>query len=255
MKNNSIKIMCHIVVGYPSFEENKELIMAMSEMGVDYIEMQIPFSDPMADGPAIMNANRVSLENNTKIKDAMELMAEMSTKVSMPLLFMGYFNTIYNYGVERFIIDAKNNGCKGLIFPDIPLDEESSEHFIKLASENNLPIIRVLSPASTDERIEKNAAISNGGFVYLVSRKGTTGSKMELDAELENNIAKVKKYFDLPIAVGFGISTRQHILALRGKADIAVIGSAIINILENTPKDKRIQEVKKFLGDIMNTNN
>ena len=152
-----VGIMAHIVCGYPNLGESRKLIRTMAKCGVDFIELQIPFSDPMADGPTIMQANQTALENGVKVKDCFQIMKEMSREVEIPLIFMGYFNTVFNFGVEKFCKDARKAGCSGLIFPDIPLEEEDSEHFIKYAKENNLILIRVLSPASTTERIKKNS--------------------------------------------------------------------------------------------------
>jgi tryptophan synthase alpha subunit len=148
--------------------------------------------------------------------------------------------------VENFCKDAKKAGCSGLIFPDIPLEEEENENFIKFAKQNDLIPIRVLSPASTKERLQKNAQIANG-FVYFVGRKGTTGAKSGLDKKLDQNLKNLKKYFKIPIAVGFGISNKSHLKALKNKADIAVIGSALLDIYNNSPKGKGLKAVEKFL--------
>ena len=174
------------------------------------------------------------------------MMKELSCEIDIPLIFMGYFNVVFNYGVEKFCRDAKKAGCSGLIFPDVPLEEEERENFIKHAKENDLIGIRVLSPASTQERMEENAQVADG-FLYFVSRKGTTGQTSELDEGLSANLAELRKYFDVPIAVGFGISDKKHIEALRGEADIAVIGSAVLNAYNSAPTNKKMNEVEKLL--------
>ncbi|MBD3238883.1 MAG: tryptophan synthase subunit alpha [Candidatus Moranbacteria bacterium] len=244
-KENRLGIMTHIVAGYPSLQKSEKLLLTMAEAGVDFIEMQIPFSDPMADGPTIMKANKVALNNKTKIKDALDLMSKLTKKIDIPLLFMGYFNTIYNYGLEKFCLDANQAGCSGLIFPDIPLDEEQQENYIEIVRKNDLIDIRLLSPASTQDRIKKNARLAKG-FVYFVARKGVTGSEKSLDKSLEKNLNKIKKHLKTPIAVGFGISEKAHLNALKGKAEIAVIGSALLNQYN----DKGITGVKNFLKKI-----
>lgn len=245
-KEKRLGIMTHIVVGYPSLEENKKLILLMARLGVDFIELQIPFSDPMADGPTIMAANQEALDRKTKVRDAFKLMKEMSAKVNIPLLFMGYFNVVLNYGTEKFCKDAARAGCSGLIFPDIPLEEEPEEHFIKHMKKHQLTIIRVLSPASTAERVRKNAQVAQG-FIYFVGRKGITGVKSHLDTVLITNLKRIKKDIKLPVAVGFGISRVEHIKALFGKAEIAVIGSAILEKYTMKQSGKPLNEVKKFL--------
>ncbi|MCX6761303.1 MAG: tryptophan synthase subunit alpha [Candidatus Moranbacteria bacterium] len=251
-KENRLGIMTHIVVGYPSLKESEKIIQTMADAGVDFIELQIPFSDPMADGPTIMQANRHALQNKTKVKDAFGLMKKMSGKISIPLLFMGYFNTIFNYGVERFCREAMECGCSGLIFPDIPLEEEAKEHFLKFAKKYNLSNIRVLSPASTPERIKKNAEVADG-FLYFVGRKGTTGAKTKLDEALNCNLEKIKKYVKIPVAVGFGISETKHIKSLIGKAEVAVIGSAVLDRYAKAGIGKELEGVKKFLKLLINS--
>lgn len=243
-------IMTHIVVGYPNLKENKKMIRLMEKLGVDFIELQIPFSDPMADGPTIMKANSHALDNKTKVRDAFKMMKEMSAKIKIPLLFMGYFNTVLNYGTEKFCRDAAKAGCSGIIFPDIPLEEESEEYFMQYVKKYRLNNIRVLSPASTVERIKKNAKVANG-FLYFVGQKGTTGTKAKLDKALITNIKKVKKFVKIPIAVGFGISKAEHVRSLIGKTEVVVIGSAVLDRYAKAKLGKGLKEVEKFLKPLM----
>lgn len=258
--NSSIKLMTHVVIGYPSLEATVELVKTMAEAGVDIVELQIPFSDPLADGPTIMKACEKSLENGTRVRDAFSIMCEISeylTKKSVILMqgaqddtvglyFMSYFNTIFKYGVEKFCKDAKKAGASGLIVPDIPLEEEPQEHYIEACKKYHLNNIRIISPSSTQERLQKNAKIASG-FVYFTSRQGITGASTNLDPNLIGNIARVKKYFKIPVAVGFGISKKEHIQALAGHADIAVVGSAIIDIINKSDKENMIENVRNFI--------
>ncbi|MEK9130068.1 MAG: tryptophan synthase subunit alpha [Patescibacteria group bacterium] len=249
-QENRLGIMTHLVIGCPDLKENKKIIQLMADLGVDFIELQIPFSDPMADGPTIMNANQRALDNKTKIKDAFALMTEMSAKIDIPLLFMGYFNTVLNYGTKKFCCDAKQAGCSGLIVPDIPIEEEQEEHFIKYAKKYHLNNIRVLSPASTIKRIKKNAKIANG-FLYFTGRQGTTGAKTKLDLTLTKNLQNIKKYVKVPIAVGFGISNIKHIKALIGKTELIVIGSAVLNKYNEAKIGKGLIEIENFLKPLI----
>lgn len=244
-----IGLMTHVVVGYPTLDETVTIVKAMAESGVDFVELQIPFSDPLADGPTIMKACESSLANGTKVKDAFSIMKELSATVSIPLLFMSYYNTVFRYGVEKFCKDASAAGASGLIVPDMPIDEEDQEHFYQFAKQYNLHTIQVISPASTEERLLKNAHVANG-FVYCTARQGTTGVKNELDPTLVAYLKKVKKFISTPLAVGFGISKREHIEALQGAADIAVIGSAIIDIVKKSEKKERQKEIKTFLNSL-----
>jgi len=234
--------MTHVVAGYPSLEETEELVLLMEKAGVDFIEIQIPFSDPIADGPTIMKANDKALENKVTIEDVLSLMQRLTKKVEIPLLFMGYYNSIFHYGVEKFCKKAKKVGAQGLIIPDIPLDEETHEHFVRYSNENNLCNIRVLSPTSTDTRITANIKIAKG-FVYCTAISGTTGTRSQLDPQTSKFLQKMRKSTNLPLAVGFGISSPEHIKALIGFADIAVVGSAVIQKIEQTG----VNSVKSYI--------
>lgn len=240
-------IMTHVVVGYPSLEETISLVKLMEKSGVDFVELQIPFSDPLADGPTIMKACEASLKNGTKVKDAFRISTELSKQISIPLLFMAYYNTVFRYGTKKFCIDAKNAGISGLIVPDMPIEEESEEHFMKYCIEAGLHHVRVISPASTDDRLVKNSKVANG-FVYFTARQGITGAKSTLDPQLVSHLKQVRKIFTVPIAVGFGISKKEHIKAIKPYADIAIVGSAIIDII-NKGKDypKRVENFLKEL--------
>ncbi len=239
--------MTHVIVGYPSLAATEHIVKIMDSLGVSYIELQIPFSDPLADGPTIMKACEASLANGTKVNDAFILAKKLSKQVSTKLLFMAYFNTVFTYGVEKFCKDAKDAGIAGLIVPDMPLDEEPAEQFSSCLKKHDLLNIRVLSPASTKERIEKNAKIGTG-FVYCTARQGITGvSGKTLDARTIEYLKLVKKEFVLPLAVGFGISEKKHIDMLRGVADIAVIGSAIVDLINKSNKEHIEKDLTKFI--------
>jgi tryptophan synthase alpha chain len=248
-KQHRMGLMTHVVVGYPSLEETITLVNTMAENGADFVELQIPFSDPLADGPTIMRACEESLAKGTKVKDAFAVMQTLAKQISLPLLFMAYYNTIFCYGVEKFCRDAKTAGASGLIVPDMPIDEEAYEHFYLYAKKFELYPIRVISPASTEERLKRNAVFSEG-FVYCTARQGITGAKKELDPTLRSYLKKVRKFFSIPVAVGFGISQKEHIQSLRGSADIAVIGSALIDVVNKNKRNKREEAIKKFLSDL-----
>lgn len=221
-----MKLMTHVVVGYPSLEKSEKLVREMIKAGVDMVELQIPFSDPVADGPTIMHANEAALKQGVTVDDAMVMMQRLSG-LGRPLLFMGYYNTVFRYGVKRFVHNAKVAGARGLIIPDIPPEEETYEGFLAACKKENMDSIRVLSPASSKERIAINAKVGSG-FLYCVSRYGVTGAFGQLSPNLKNYLARVRKISHLPIAVGFGISEPGQVEALKGHADIAVVGSAVL---------------------------
>lgn len=238
--------MTHIVAGYPNLETSEKLLKLMSENGVDFVEIQIPFSDPVADGPTIMQANQKSLEAGTKVEDCFELMIKaVKSPGETKFLFMTYFNILHHYGVEKFCKKAAACGCYGLIVPDMPIDEEPQEKYLENCKKYGLKAVQVISPLTPERRLKMIEKVADG-LVYCVSKFGTTGQTSELNPKLSSYLKKVKKYIKVPLAVGFGISTREHVDAVHKEADIAVIGSKIINILNQGG----IKEVEKFIRSL-----
>jgi tryptophan synthase alpha chain len=226
-----IGLMTHVVAGFPTLKETEEVVMAMEQGGADFVEIQIPFSDPLADGETIMRANDVALHNGVTLENVFQLVERLASKVKIPLLLMGYYNLLHHYGLEHFCRRAQMVGVQGLIIPDVPIDEEEYEHFIEFCKVTNLANIRVLSPTSTDDRIKMNMKIASG-FVYCTAVAGTTGGNNIVNTATKELLKKVKSVTDLPIAIGFGISKPEHITSLIGLADIAVVGSTVIRLIE-----------------------
>jgi tryptophan synthase alpha subunit len=247
--NQRLAIMTHVIVGYPSLEKTVSIVKTMEQSGVDFVELQIPFSDPIADGPVIMHACEEALARGTKVADAFDVVKQLSSEVSIPRLFMAYFNTVFTYGVEKFCNDAKNVGVSGLIVPDMPIEEEDNEQLAYFAKKNNLYLIRVIAPVTTNRRLVKNARVSEG-FVYCSARQGTTGIRNELDPRLSDYLHNVKAYFSCPLAVGFGISQKKHLEMLQSHADIAVIGSAIVSIIGKSEHEDIEKKVARFLKSL-----
>lgn len=233
--------MTHIVAGYPDMKTCEDLVISMANAAVSYIEIQIPFSDPIADGPTIMQANQDALDAGVTPEDCFQLMERLKEKVSTPLLFMTYFNVVHHYGVEAFCKRAQAAGAYGLIVPDMPLDEEAHEHYIELCKKYELHAIQVLSPLTPDRRLKKIAEAASG-FVYCVARKGTTGAQSEMSISLGDYLNNVRKHISIPLAVGFGISSKEHVEEVLQYADIAVIGSKVINLLNEGQSNKQIGE-------------
>lgn len=245
-KENRIGLMTHVIAGYPTLSETEALIQTLVRGGSDFVEIQIPFSDPIADGPTIMRASDSALQNGTTVHDAIELMKRSSSLVSVPLLFMCYFNTVHAYGVHAFCEAAAAAGASGLIIPDVPPEEDSREELTQAAQKQNLHLIRVVSPASSAERIQKNAALASG-FIYCVSRYGVTGTTQKLAPQLDEYLDRVRSATPLPRAVGFGISSNNHVQALTGKAEIAVVGSAIVALVE---QGKSQSDIETFIRNL-----
>lgn len=245
-KEGSMGLMTHVVVGYPSLKKTIEIVKVMAEAGADFIELQIPFSDPIADGPTIMKACESSLKRGIKVRDALAVAKILTGKISTPILFMAYYNTVFKYGVKKFCRKVSLAGISGLIVPDMPLEEEAREHFTFYAEENNLHVIRVVSPASTQERLRKNAEVSRG-FVYCSARQGITGARKDLAPELVSYLKKSKQAFDCPIAVGFGISKQEHVKKIAEYADIVVVGSAIVDIINHSTSESLLSNIRRFI--------
>ncbi len=241
-QSKKIGLMTHVVAGYPTLQETIKLVIAMERAGVDIVEVQIPFSDPIADGPTIMKANDTALANNVTIQDTLLLIQQLSKQVHIPLLLMGYYNSLIHYEVKQFCQDAQQAGAQGLIIPDIPIDEEEYEHFLQYCSLYHLAPIRVLSPTSTDERIQANLKVAKG-FLYCTAISGTTGTRSTVDRQTQQFLRKMKQLTNIPLAVGFGISDPSHVKDLIGFADIAVVGSAVIQQIEKSG----IQGVEEYL--------
>ena len=246
--------MTHVVLGYPSLEKSIEIAIAMANSGASFIELQIPFSDPMADGPTIMQACEVALEQNITPKDCIKAMQEITSKTDVPIIFMSYFNLIFSYnakdGVKNFCKDASNAGAQALIVPDI-LPEDEKENYWDLAREYNLSPTTLVSPVTTKERFEVIKQKATDGFVYCVAATGTTGARKELETDLKQYLDQVKEEINLPRAVGFGISSKEQIKSLQGNAEIVIVGSAMINKISSA-KDV-IAEVVEYTKELSNS--
>jgi tryptophan synthase alpha chain len=224
-----ILLMTHLVLGYPSFEVNREVIGQMVDNGVDLIEMQIPFSEPMADGPVILKANQESITAGAKVRDCLDFAAEITAAHPIPFLFMTYYNILFKYGVEDFFKKAAEIKIRGFIVPDLPPEE--GEEFLALAGKYGIAPIMIYAPTSTEQRMRELAKYG-AGFIYCVARRGVTGRKTEFDRDFNDYMARCRRATDLPLAVGFGISDREDVNSLIDRADIAVIGTKTIRLVE-----------------------
>lgn len=239
-------IMMHVIVGYPDISTSEVIANTLLDAGVDFLEIQIPFSDPMADGPTFMHANSVAVRNKTKVQDCFDFIRRLRTKTNIPLILMGYYNSIFRKGVREFCQQAKLSGCSGIIFPDYPIDHEHHEWLIATCRDFGLEFIPVLNPAATEERIRKIAEL-DPSLIYYGMRKGITGAKETLDESLEKNIQYVKSFLSCPIAVGWGISTPDHIRNLPPEANIAIIGSKTTDIFNTYWKLDKVQEFAQVI--------
>ena len=229
LAEKKILLMTHIVLGYPSFDDSFRIIEAMVEADVDLMELQIPFSEPTADGPVIVRANQKALEGGTTVKACLNFAKRATQRFNIPFLIMGYYNIAFRYGVEQFAADMSSSGISGAIIADIPPEE--GREYLDAMQQNNLNPILIFSPTTSPERMQYIASFA-GGFIYCVARKGVTGENTTLSEELTTYLKQCRKSTPLPLALGFGIKEKSDIEFLKGKADIAVIGSQTIRIME-----------------------
>ncbi len=223
---NSPAFMPYSVLGYPTRQASLTIVQTLAGVGADLLELGIPFSDPLADGPTIQAATQKSLENGTTVKDCLAMTRELRQQgVDIPALLMGYINPLLAYGLERFVADAVAARVDGLIVPDLP-PEEAGELEIACA-EYGLALVYLLAPTSTPERI-KLIVEKSQGFIYLVALTGVTGARAELPPDLTDFVGRVRAKTDKPLAVGFGIGTGAQARAVAQLADGVIVGSALV---------------------------
>jgi tryptophan synthase alpha chain len=226
-------LMPYFTLGYPDAPTSLEVIQAIVEAGADLIELGVPFSDPLADGPTIQGSTQAALASGITTRGCLDLTAQLRRRgVVVPLLLMGYANPLLAYGVQRFVTDAAAAGADGLIVPDLPPEEAGEVEGACRA--HGLALVYLLSPASPPERIEQ-AASRTSGFLYLVSLNGVTGARAELPPALPEFVRRVRAAASTPVAVGFGISTPQQAQLVGGLADGVIVGSALIDAVRNAP--------------------
>ncbi len=229
LAEKEILLMTHIVLGYPSFQASLEIVKTMVAAGVDLMELQIPFSEPTADGPVIAHANHKALEAGVTVKDCLSFANIATRTFDIPFLIMIYYHIPFKYGLKRFVATMSECGLQGAIIPDIPPEE--GRDYLTAMQQRNLAPIMIFSPTTSRERMRYIDSCA-AGFIYCVARKGVTGEKTNFSHELEAYLAKCRESTNLPLALGFGIKGRSDVEFLKGKADIAVIGSQTIRVME-----------------------
>ncbi len=237
-----------ITAGYPNLAITEKLIFEVEKNGADLLELGVPFSDPMADGPVIQYSSERSLSQGTTLKKILNLVQKVRLKSSLPIILMGYYNPFFSYGLKRFSEDAKRAGVDGVLVVDLPPEEaaEMKSH----TDRAGLDIIFLLAPTSNDKRIKlivKNAS----GFIYYVSITGVTGVRTTLDRDIRRQVEKIKKITPLPIGVGFGISTPRQAQMVAKWADAVVVGSAVITTIRQSKTSSAIvTNVGQFISSL-----
>lgn len=223
-------LILYLTIGFPERESALELVPRLIAAGADMVELGVPFSDPLADGPSVQRATERALKNGVNVRYCLETVRQLRAReVNAPLMFMGYLNPMLQYGLERFCADAQAAGLDGLIVPDLP-PEESGELFAACQA-HEIDLIQLLAPTSTEERIG-HVIEQASGFIYCVALTGVTGARSELRAELPGFLSRVRSRTETPLAVGFGISQPEHARQVAQIADGVVVGSALLNVVE-----------------------
>ena len=243
---NRAALMPYFTLGYPSEQKSLEVIENIARSGADLIELGVPFSDPLADGPTIQRSTQVALENGITVARCLELTRSLRKHgVEQPLLLMGYYNPILAYGIQKYVVEAAEAGADGFIVPDLPPDE--ARQMETACSAYGMALVFLLAPTSTAQRI-KEVADHSTGFVYLVSVTGVTGARESLSGGLADFVNRVRIATDKPLAVGFGITTPEQAQEVGDMVEGVIVGSALINAVDSA--DDSVTAAGKFTAKL-----
>ncbi|HWI40474.1 MAG TPA: tryptophan synthase subunit alpha [Verrucomicrobiae bacterium] len=246
-ESNDKALVTFITAGDPDLEVTEALIPLLAEAGADIIELGVPFSDPMADGPTIQLSSERALKRGANLPAILSTVKNARRLTQVPILLMGYYNPVLSLGLERFATDASEAGVDGLLIVDLPPEE--SEELRKVLSRKGIDLICLLTPTSDDRRLEK-VFRQAGGFLYYVSVTGVTGARADLSVEIPEAVRRIKERTSLPVAVGFGISTPDQAAAVAAHADGVVVGSALVKLFESFSGDERKTRVREFVSSL-----
>ena len=224
-----ILLMTHIVVGYPSLDASLRIVETMVNAGVDLMELQIPFSEPIADGPVILRANAEALAAGSTVQRCLDFAAAVTQRFDVPFVFVAYYNTLNRFGIRNFVREMAARGVRGAIVPDLP-PEEGAEYLAAM-SEAGLSPILLFSPTTTPDRLQYLAGHARG-FVYCLARRGVTGAETSFSTGLGQDLERYRAATPLPLAVGFGVKERKDVDFLIGKAEIAIVGSHALRVID-----------------------
>ena len=238
-------LVVYLTAGDPSLEKTREIAIAAIDAGADVIELGVPFSDPLADGPIIQRASERALARGTRLKDVLALARELrAARPQAGLVIFSYLNPILRYGMHRFADDAAAAGADGVLATDM-IVEEAGEYLAEMERVNLAPIF-LAAPTSPDERLQAIATHSKG-FVYAISRVGITGKQQSMTEDASSLVARIRRWSKLPVAVGFGISNANHVAQVAEFADAAVVGSAIVELVERSSAEEAPGAVARFI--------
>lgn len=247
-KKRKKAFVAFIMAGDPNLAVTKELIFELEKQGADIIELGVPFSDPLADGPTIQRSSERALKNKINVDSVCNLVKSVRSKTQIPIAFLTYYNLVHHRGLKKFVRKAKASGVDGIIIPDLPPEE--SGDLRRVGTKNKFSIIHLLAPTSSNERIKMISKVSTG-FIYYVSLTGTTGARKELPKEIASSLIKIKRITKRPLCVGFGISKPEQVKSISKSADGVIVGSAIVKIIEkNTGKKDLVKKVGRFVASL-----
>jgi tryptophan synthase alpha chain len=239
-------LMPYFTLGFPDKETSLRVVEAIAAAGADLLELGLPFSDPLADGPTIQHSAQVALENGLTIHDCLEMVRELrQRRITQPLLLMGYYNPILAYGVEKFAADASSSGASGLIVPDLPLEEATALE--SACRDNGMALVYLAAPTTPADRLAQLASRSTG-FVYIVSLVGVTGARRQINTALPEFLGRVRQVTDKPVAVGFGISTPEQAARVGMLTDGVIVGSALIDVAAKA--DDPVKAAGSFIASL-----
>lgn len=243
-ENQKAALMPYFTLGYPDLESSLDVIEAIAD-DADLLELGVPFSDPLADGPIVQMSTQVALENGTTAQKCLDMVKALRQKgVDTPAMMMGYYNPMLAYGLEAFVAEAAASGVDGFIVPDLPIEE--TEELIELTEKHGLALINFLAPTSNPERISRTAQASSG-FIYLVAITGITGTKEAVADELSGLVEEIRSQTDIPIAVGFGINTPEAAGKMGEIADGVIVGSALVKTVTDASPEERPEAARTFV--------
>lgn len=250
LKNENRKgFIPFITAGDPDLATTHDLIIELARAGATLIELGIPFTDPMADGPVIQRASERALRHGFGVAEVLRIVSQARQKTNVPIILFSYFNPLFQFGVEKLAIESQRAGVDGILVTDL-VPEEASE-FAATMRAHDLDLIFLVAPTSTDERLRMVAERASG-FIYAVARAGVTGAREEMSAEAEKLVRRTRKFSDLPIAVGFGISNPEHVADVWRYADAAVVGSAIVSEIEKAESPAQaVRRVADFTRELL----
>ena len=241
-----------VTVGFPDIELSQALAETLVDAGADMLELGVPFSDPLADGPTVQSTSFRALQHGVSVKTALEVAAGLRRGgVEVPLVLMGYYNPFLRFGLEELALSASDAGVDGIIVPDLPPYE--GELFRRACEERGVYMPQFLAPTSTDERIAL-ACKAAKGFIYCVSLTGVTGARQELARGLAGVVGRIRRHTELPVLVGFGVSRPEHVTEIGGFADGAIVASALLNAIDKAPREDVLKVARAFVLDLKSPN-